>query len=158
MYRLKDLINKAIGVSSAEFHLVEEELFIALYAVNEKPDFISAFLEISSWMGTSFRSGVWTYYEATAKEQIEMTIRYLQQNASVSEISRMYALGNHDYGNEKYQIEFDYPQEWIDESEIIDKWIYDNEENIIVFLQEMLRINSDYFNQTEGKNKDGRKI
>ena len=96
MYQLKDLINKGLEASGADFHLVEADLFNALYAIEDKPDFVSTFLELSSWMGTSFRSGVWTYYEATAKGQVEMIIRYLQQNASDSEINRMYALGNHD--------------------------------------------------------------
>ena len=139
MSYLKELINKGINASGAEFHHIEADLFIALNAIKEKPDFVSAFLELSSWMGTSLRSGVWTYYEATAKNQVEMIIRYLQQNAANREISRMYALGNHDYSDEKYQVNFDYPQEWIEESKIIDKWIFDNEANIILFLQEILK-------------------
>lgn len=145
MNHLKDLINKGLEASGADFHLIEADLFIALYTIEDKPDFLCAFLELSSWMGTSFRCGVWTYYEATAKERVEMVIRYLKQTASDSEISRMYALGDHDYGDEKYQVDFDYPQEWIDESGIIDEWICDNEENIIVFLQEILRKNRGYF-------------
>ena len=145
MNHLKDLINKGLEASGADFHQVEADLFIALYTIEDKPDFVSAFLELSSWMGTAFRSGVWTYYEATDQDRVEMIVRYLRQNAADSEISRMYALGNHDYGAEKYQVDFDYPQEWIDESEIIDRWIFNNEENIIVFVQEILRKNKGYF-------------
>ena len=53
----------------------------------------------------------------------------------------MYALGNHNYSDEEYQTDFNYPQEWLDESEMIDKWIFDNERMIILFLQNILRMN-----------------
>ena len=47
----------------------------------------------------------------------------------------MYMLGNHDYWDEKYQDNYEYPQEWIDESEIIDQWIDQNELEIYKLLQ-----------------------
>ena len=50
------MINKGLEASGSDFHLVEADLFIALYAMEDKPDFVFAFLELSSWMGTSFRS------------------------------------------------------------------------------------------------------
>lgn len=52
----------------------------------------------------------------------------------------MYVLGNHNYSGEEYQTDFNYPQEWLDESEMIDKWIFDNEKKIILFLQNILRM------------------
>ena len=57
----------------------------------------------------------------------------------------MYILGNHDYRNEKYQDNYDYPQEWIDESEQIDQWITENEKKIILICQEILKTNLDFF-------------
>ena len=57
----------------------------------------------------------------------------------------MEALGNHDYGAEEYQENYAYPHEQIDESEKIDKQIFENEAIIISLLQEMLSNNKNYF-------------
>lgn len=139
MQDLNDIIKRAIEISPDAYYLVESELFATLYAMEDKPDYAPAYLGISSWMGTSLRSGVWTYYESTSQREIDTVIRYLNQYAPDSEIAKMYALGNHEYSDEKYQADFDYPQEWIDESEIIDDWISENEVDIIRFLQDLLR-------------------
>ena len=144
---LKRILKKGIEVSVDDFYRIETELYIELNSVKDKPDFVTVFLELSSWRGTSLRSGVWTYYEATRKEQVEAVIRYLQKYSLDEEICRMYSLGNHDYGDEKYKDDFEYPKEWIDESEIIDKWIFENEESITSYMQEILRNNSSYFEQ-----------
>ena len=108
---LESIIKKGIEISCNDFYLIETELFCALYSMKDKPDFVAVFLELSSWRGTSLRSGVWTYYEATNKEQVETIIRYLQRYSPDEEICRMYALGNHNYSDVKYQSEYDYPQE-----------------------------------------------
>ncbi len=142
---MRKLIEKGILVASEEFYLVESDLFMEFCDMEEKPYFVAAFLELSSWMGTSLRSGVWTYYEATERRAINETIQYLYRFAPDEEISRMYALGNHDYNDEEYQATFNYPKEWLDESERIDKWIFDNEKKIVFFLQDILRENSDCF-------------
>lgn len=142
---MKDLIKRGIEVPIDDFYLVEPELFAVLYDIKDKPDFVSAFIGISLWMGTSLRSGVWTYYEAADPKEIELITMYLQQCAPNNEIVRLYALGNHDYGNEKYQVDFNYPEEWLEESKTIDKWIFDNERIIIGFMQEILRNNRGYF-------------
>lgn len=138
---MRKLIEKSVSIAPEEFYLVESDLFIELSNMKEKPDFVVAFLELSSWMGTSLRSGVWTYYEATERDTVNKTIKYLYQFAPDDEISKMYALGNHNYSDEEYQTDFNYPQEWLDESEMIDKWIFDNERMIILFLQNILRMN-----------------
>lgn len=52
-------------------------------------------------------------------------------------------LPNHDY--DKYKVDYSYPQEWMDESDMIDKWILENEANISEFLQKMLSENRYYF-------------
>lgn len=135
------LIEKGISIAPEEFYLVASDLLIAFSNMREKPNFVIAFLELSSWMGTSLRSGVWTYYEATKREEIHRTIEYLYQFAPDEEISRMYALGNHNYSDEKYQTDFNYPQEWLDEYELIDQWIFGHEKKIISFLQNILKTN-----------------
>ncbi len=89
---MRKLIEKGILVASEEFYLVESDLFMEFSDMEEKPYFVAAFLELSSWMGTSLRSGVWTYYEATARRAINETIQYLYRFAPDEEISRMYAL------------------------------------------------------------------
>lgn len=135
------LIEKSISITPEEFYLVETDLFIELSNMKEKSDFVVAFLELFSWMGTSLRSGVWTYYEVTERETVNKTIKYLHQFAPDEEVSKIYALSNHNYSDEEYQTDFNYPQEWLDESEVIDKWIFDNEKIIIAFLQNILRMN-----------------
>lgn len=57
----------------------------------------------------------------------------------------MYALGNHNYSDEKYQSNYMYPDEWIEESGITDKWIFENEECITQYMQNLLRNNKGYF-------------
>ena len=142
---ITDIIKKGIEVPAKEFYLVEPELYTALYTIKDKPNFVYAFLGLSSWMGTSLRSGVWTYYESTDKKEIDTIISYLKGYDSDNLIVKMYALGNHDYGDVKYQDDYEYPQEWIEESEKIDKWIYDNEETIIRFMQDILKNNVNLF-------------
>ena len=66
--KVTSIIEKGIEVSIKNFYLVETELFLALHSLKDKPDFVSVFLELSSWRGCSLRSGVWTYYEATEKK------------------------------------------------------------------------------------------
>ena len=138
---MRKLFEKSILIEPEEFYLVEPDLFIALSNLEEKPSFVVSFLELSLWRGTSLRSGVWTYYEAAEKENIHKTIKYLSQFAPDEEISKMYILGNHNYSDEKYQTNFHYPQEWLDESELIDKWIFDNEKKINLILQYILKMN-----------------
>ena len=53
---MRKLIEKSISISPEEFYLVESDLFIELSNMKEKPDFVVAFLELSSWMGTSLIS------------------------------------------------------------------------------------------------------
>lgn len=137
---MQKLIEKSISIAPEEFYLIEADLFIQLSNMQEKPGFVVAFLELSSWMGTSLRSGVWTYYEAAEREAIHQTIEYLHQFAPGEELSKMYVLGNHDYHDAAYQTDFNYPQAWLDESELIDQWIFENEKEIILFLQNILRM------------------
>lgn len=132
---LDDLIKRAEETTPEKFYLVETDLFMEFYYLENKPSFAVAFMGISSWMGTSQRSGVWTYYESTDPETINVTIEYLQNYNQYDELLKMYMLGNHDYWDEKYKDNYEYPQEWINESEKIDEWIYQNELEIYKLLQ-----------------------
>ena len=132
---LNDLIKQAEEITPEKFYLVETDLFMEFYYWESKPSFAVAFMGISSWMGTSQRGGVWTYYESTDREMISVTIEYLKNYDGYDELLKMYMLGNHDYWDEKYQDNYDYPQEWLDESEIIDQWLDENEIEINKLLQ-----------------------
>ena len=49
----------------------------------------------------------------------------------------VYAHGIHDYANKRSQ-KYDYPEEWLDESEEIDEWIKDNEEYIYKWMYDLI--------------------
>lgn len=142
---MNELITKAVEIEPEDFFIVEPDLFLYLYDISDKPDFVMAFLALSSWRGTSLRSGVWTYYEATDKNMIDTTIQFIEQTKIGEELCDMFILGNHAYSNEKYRDNYDYPQEWLDDSEQIDQWIMKNEKTIIRICQEILKSNLDYF-------------
>ena len=137
------IIEKAINVNPDEFYLLEPELFQLFYTQKNKPDFITAFLGVSSWRGSSLRSGVWTYYETADRTEVDKIITFLQKYAQDNKIAYWFSLGNHDY--DKYRADYNYPQEWMDESELIDKWIIENEAYISGFLQGILRKNLESF-------------
>lgn len=142
---IQELVLKAISIEIDDFYLIESELFIELYNIQNKPDFITVLLNLSSWMGTSMRSGVWTYYESADLENIDVTRKYISEKIGNEELINMYTQGINDYGNEIYQDNYDYPQEWLDESEQIDKWINLNMKLIIKIFQDILRDNLEYF-------------
>lgn len=41
-------------------------------------------------------------------------------------------------GYERYQEDFNYPQEWIDEADKIDKWISDNEVRLYKWMYDLI--------------------
>ena len=94
---------------------------------------INAYLIVSSWHGTSLRSGVWTFYESTDKARIEEAVSYLKDNGD-TELADMIRRGIHNYQTPEYIENLNYPDEWIDESDEIDDWISDNEEKIYEWL------------------------
>lgn len=113
----------------ADFYQLESDFFLAFYSYipeNQRPDCVVAFLTISSWMGSSLRSGVWTYYEGANPAEIETTLRFLKEYAD-PELEAMFSYGIHDYQNPVYRETFLYPEEWIAQSETIDQWITANE-------------------------------
>ncbi len=129
------------AVSSTEAVSVQAEFFRKLYAdasLRALP-FVNAFLIVSGWLGTSLRSGVWTFYEATPQQDVQAAAGYLEQSG-FAELAAMLQKGIHDYQAPQYQADFDYPEEWITESEEIDRWITAHEDAILHHLtDELLR-------------------
>ena len=103
------------------------------------PDIAFMFMEINSWQAMSLRCGVWQYYESGAfqKGKFERVLSFLKMK-NEEEIASIYAYGIHDYANAKYQENFNYPKEWIDESDKIDKWISDNEGYLYKWMYDLI--------------------
>ena len=56
-------------------------------------------------------------------------------------MAEVLASGIHDYQNPKYVENFDYPEEWIEESDKIDSWINDNHKCIMEWEHKLLMDN-----------------
>ena len=103
------------------------------------PDIPFMYMEINNWHGMSFRCGVWQYYESGAfqKGKFERVLSFLKTNGE-EKMADVYACGIHDYANEKYQKNYDYPDEWFDETERVDEWINNNEEYIYKWMYDLV--------------------
>ncbi|MDE7293981.1 MAG: hypothetical protein K2N72_06125 [Oscillospiraceae bacterium] len=142
---VNELIDSLESSGYENFCEYETRLFMLFYdrfgkmPFTEIPDVAFMFMEISSWTGMSLRCGVWQYYESGAfqKGKFERVISFLDSE-NECEMSEIYACGIHDYANEKYRDNFDYPEEWLDESEKIDQWIYDNEIYICRWMYDLI--------------------
>lgn len=124
-YTFQALYERLEKTDRKHFYLLEADFFLKFYYEiprEERPDDVVAFMTISNWSGFSRRSGVWTYYEVADPTDLEETIRYLQQHGD-RELKEIFAYGIHDYQNPKYRENFNYPKNWITESEKIDDWI-----------------------------------
>lgn len=144
-----DTLNKLIvSIESSgyeKFWEYHEQLFMLFYdrfksvPFMDVPDIAFMFMEISNWEGMSLRCGVWQYYESGAfqKGKFERVLSYLKTK-NEEKMASIYAYGIHDYANEKYQENYEYPEEWIDESDKIDKWISDNEVYIHKWMHELI--------------------
>ena len=82
---------------------------------------------------------VWQYYESGAfqKGKFERVLSFLKANGE-EEMADVYACGIHDYANERYQNNYDYPEEWFDEAEEIDDWISANEGDIYKWMYNLI--------------------
>ena len=78
------------------------------------PDIPFMYMEINNWQGMSVRCGVWQYYESGAFQdgKFERVLSFLKADGE-DEMASVYARGIHDYANEKYQGNCDYPEEWL---------------------------------------------
>lgn len=144
MIEIGKIIERLKIAPEDEFCELELELFGLIYDKKNNFDVIELFLTLSNWIGFSLRDGVWTFYEYTTDESIEKVKKYLEKE-KWDELTNMYKLGIHDYHDEKYLDNYDYPEEWMEEAEIIDNWIYENEINIYRFLKEIVLQNEACF-------------
>lgn len=126
MSYLETLFRKIEAADAENFFEYESEIFLELDCMTIKPDCVTAFLTICSWFGTSGRSGVWTFYETADSEAINITLKYLSDNG-YNYLKEIFEKGIHDYNKEKYQKNYDYPEEWLEESVKIDDWIKEHE-------------------------------
>ena len=103
------------------------------------PDIPFMFMEINNWQGMSVRCGVWQYYESGAFQdgKFERVLSFLKADGE-DEMASVYARGIHDYANEKYQGNCDYPEEWFDETDMIDDWISAHEEYIYKWMYDLI--------------------
>lgn len=139
---IQKLYEKLKSMDYKEYYEIESDFFPYLYAnskIRELSD-INAFLIVSSWFGTSERSGVWTFYEATAQSNVQRAVDYLNQVGD-SELAAIIERGIHDYQNPIYSGNFEYPEEWIDESNEIDDWIIEHSDWLWHWLYDFLIVN-----------------
>ncbi|MBQ1339838.1 MAG: hypothetical protein IIY35_04345 [Ruminococcus sp.] len=136
---INDLLVTYEETAPEELPDVEYYIFMFLYEVYEEtpyqdiPDAAFMFIELDGWQGMSFRCGVWQYYEngSFEKGKLERAADYLRADGE-EKWADIFSSGIHDYADEKYQIEtetdtFPYPEEWLNDSDIIDDWIDENE-------------------------------
>ncbi len=62
----------------------------------------------------------------------------LLKAAGEEEMADIYGYGIHDYANETYQEGADHPEEWLDETERVDRWISAHEAHIHRWLYELI--------------------
>lgn len=128
MQDIEILYQQLLTITDDCFYQLEADFFMELQRVPEekKNQVIVAFLTISDWHATSLRSGVWTFYEVANQKMLLSTADYLS-HIGENEFSTIFRKGIHDYQNQKYSDNYDYPNEWIEEADTIDQWIMRNE-------------------------------
>ena len=142
---INELIVSAESSGHENFWKYDGEFFMLFYnrfkntRFTDIPDIAFMYMEISNWQGMSVRCGVWQYYESGSfeKGKFERVLSFLKTNGE-EEMASVYACGIHDYTNERYQKNYDYPDEWFDETERIDEWIRNNEEYIYTWLYDLI--------------------
>lgn len=136
------LYKKLEATDISDFYRVDTDFMLEILRMTDIPDNLRIYSTISQWLGNSLRSGVWTYYEIADMQDLKLTAQYLS-SCSWKEFHNMFCLGMHDYQSPQFIENFDYPQEWIDESESIDKWIWDNEQKLYEWQREFLLTHRD---------------
>lgn len=143
MKYLEKLFNKIETTADNDLEIEIFNSVSEIYNIPNKPDWLTAFFTISSWLGTSERAGVWNFYEATDSKDINITLNYLSDNGYYN-LKEIFAKGIHDYQNEKYRDNYEYPEKWLDESEEIDDWIDQHRLDICKWERKILIDNKSY--------------
>lgn len=140
MKRIEALYQQILNIDDQAFYLIEAdfcyELYYHIQDIN-KPLCVTAFLTLANWSASSKRSGVWTFYEAALPLDIDLTLNYLEQLGN-NELTAIFHYGIHDYQNPIYAENYNYPNEWIDESEKIDQWITSHEVMLDAWKRKLL--------------------
>lgn len=144
MSDLNQLYQKLLEINYKDMYEIETDFFTKLYDdFSEKQlPWITSFLIISTWFGTSMRSGVWTFYEVGNVHEMEITVRYLRVSGD-NELADIFEKGIHDYQNPKYVPDCDYPEEWLEEADEIDDWISKHEDDLWKWKYNILIMNRD---------------
>lgn len=145
MKNIEKLYQKLSEIDIDEFYLLEGEFLLELYdsvPAEKRPLCVTAFFTISNWFAMSDRSGVWTFYEATAPKEIEATIQFLEQKGD-DEFASIFRYGAHDYQDPRYDGNWNYPDEWIEEAEKIDQWITNHRNWLYMWQQKLLLDNKE---------------
>lgn len=142
---INELIISAESSGPENFWEYDGDFFMLFYnrfkytPFGDIPDIAFIYMEINNWQGMSVRCGVWQYYESGAFQngKFERVVSFLKANGE-EEMADIYACGIHDYANERYQENYDYPDEWFDETEKVDEWISDNEGYIYKLMYDLI--------------------
>lgn len=125
-----------------EFDIVFFDLFYYQFndfEVKDIPMYALGFLEIDTWQGMAQRCGVWQFYESRSYEPQKFSaVINLLKSQGEDEFVKVFASGIHDYANPKYAEKFNYPDEWLEQSDTINNWIYDNEEKIYQWKRKLI--------------------
>lgn len=117
-----------------DYHSKSELFSIAYHELKERstiPDWYVELREIMNWQSQSDRSGVWTYYEILDEDSSNIVLNKLKTKKG-REILEKYVMGINKYSDEKIM-------------EDIDKWIWENEDKIYQYLNDILISNKDWF-------------
>lgn len=126
---IASLSNKLNSISYKDLFEIEPEIFMyfSQTSFENRLPCVNAYLAVSNWLGTSLRSGVWTFYEAAKPNEINAVLAFLRENNDI-DLADVFEKGVHDYQNPVYAENYDYPEAWIEESEEIDQWIWEHED------------------------------
>lgn len=139
MDRLNRLYEQLQTCAAENFFTLESDFFLLLYAIplEQRPVCVTAFLTISNWLGVSFCSGVWTFYETADPAGLLQTLDFLRATGYRA-LAAALASGIHDYQSPQYAENYDYPQEWLDGSEQLDGWITAQENTLNQWMINLL--------------------
>ena len=141
---IQSLYRALNSIAYTHFYELESNFCLCFSSDRRKAEFplINTFLVVSNWQATSFQSGVWTYYEATDPQMIKNAVDFLKKK-SYKDLAEIISKGIHDYQNPQYADEYDYPENWIEESEEIDNWINEHEDYLQKWLYDFLLDNKE---------------
>lgn len=139
---IEQLYQQLPDISDPEFYRLEPEFCSEFYRFQGEnmPLCVTAFLTVANWSAASVRSGAWTFYEAARPEDVDMTLKFLEQTGN-DPLAGIFRLGIHDYQNPKYAGNCDYPEEWMEEADQIDAWVATHEDWLYGWEKKLLNDN-----------------